>query len=410
MKREDLFDAIGLVEESRLERTEAPCFVIRQEDSNMKKQNGKTRRVLRNLLVAAVIVSVLTVTAFATAGYLVFDSPEEMISTLFGDKTGFDHNESDIIPSPYEPGEEIYIAGFDRVPAKEGETLQEVASTVTTVGQSISWKGYTLTVDSFLYDPTTETGIVTYTLENPEGLPEYDAEPNGEVYFTDTSLVKINQWGYEYIVRDKSGENRLTVAAYFKRRQGSEECKLTFNPMAEIAEEEYEKTAKEVLEQVRRDYTPEEAARLVGDPWEDWQGMRVGFSSLTQEERTEIRYQELAQEKIQERLCPGKICISMTASEEMTSISLGGGAATLSPIAMTLDAKRVEGFSNGYIGVTKILFRDGSEYTVSEDLTCNYTFAIGSGDLDVTYMFNRLVDVSQVAAVIVDGGIELSVD
>lgn len=63
MKREDLFLAIGQVENSRLARSElsVPSREIK-EDKTMK---ARPRRIIRNLLIAAVIVSMLAVTAYA---------------------------------------------------------------------------------------------------------------------------------------------------------------------------------------------------------------------------------------------------------------------------------------------------------------------------------------------------------
>ena len=78
MKQEDLFEAIGNVECSRLLRTERESttlsVVTHQEDKPMKKQSVK--RIIRNLLIAAVLVSMLGITAYAAVGYLIFDSPE----------------------------------------------------------------------------------------------------------------------------------------------------------------------------------------------------------------------------------------------------------------------------------------------------------------------------------------------
>lgn len=63
MTREDLFLAIGQVESSRLARSElsVPSREIK-EDKTMK---ARPRRIFRNLLIAAVIVSMLAVTAYA---------------------------------------------------------------------------------------------------------------------------------------------------------------------------------------------------------------------------------------------------------------------------------------------------------------------------------------------------------
>ena len=83
MKPEDLFLAIGQVESTRLARTE--LTVPSQETKEDTTMNAKPRRILRNLLVAVLIISMLAVTAYAAVGFLIFDSPEDMISTIFGD-------------------------------------------------------------------------------------------------------------------------------------------------------------------------------------------------------------------------------------------------------------------------------------------------------------------------------------
>lgn len=58
MTREDLFAAIGMVEEGRLERTEHTITEVK----------GKShKRILRNFMIAAIIVSMLAVTAYAAA-------------------------------------------------------------------------------------------------------------------------------------------------------------------------------------------------------------------------------------------------------------------------------------------------------------------------------------------------------
>ena len=36
-------------------------------------------------------------------------------------------------------------------------------------------------------------------------------------------------------------------------------------------------------------------------------------------------------------------------------------------------------------------------------------FAVGNTDLDVTFLFNRMIDVKEISSVILDGGLEYSV-
>ena len=160
MKAEELFLAIGEVESSRLTRSELttarPSGQREQEEPQMKKRN--VSRILRNLLVAALIVSALAVTAYAVAGFVIFDSPQDMISGLFGDKTGYDHKNVTHFTDPEKPGEVYDIPAYDRVPVDESVAASEAVPLVSPVGQSISWEGYTLTVDANMYDQVTKCG------------------------------------------------------------------------------------------------------------------------------------------------------------------------------------------------------------------------------------------------------------
>lgn len=67
MTREDLFKAIGQVEEHRLARCDAPSGIVRLEGDDMENKTKKrpAGRMLRNVLVAAVVVALLAATAIA---------------------------------------------------------------------------------------------------------------------------------------------------------------------------------------------------------------------------------------------------------------------------------------------------------------------------------------------------------
>ena len=67
MTREDLFKAIGQAEEHRLARCDAPSGIVRWEGDDMENKNTKRPmgRMLRNVLVAAVVTALLATAAFA---------------------------------------------------------------------------------------------------------------------------------------------------------------------------------------------------------------------------------------------------------------------------------------------------------------------------------------------------------
>lgn len=110
-------------------------------------------------------------------------------------------------------------------------------------------------------------------------------------------------------------------------------------------------------------------------------------------------------------ICPDKITIPEAALGEMSSVTLADGKITVSPIAMYVNATDIPDYPLDYIDVAKIQFRDGTEYVVKDDNIANYLFAVGSdGKNDVTFMFNRMIDVNEITSVILDGGLEFPVN
>lgn len=413
MKREDLFLAIGQVESSRLERSE--LAVPSREPEEDKTMKIKPRRIFRNLLIAAVIVSLLTVTAYAAVGYLIFESPEDMISALFGDKTGFDHSDGSIRPDPNGPPTGIIVEPtYDRVPADAEVVASEAAPLVEAVGQSIHWGGYTLTVDANLYDSVTKCGMVTYLLENPDGLPEYKLQSDGEIWSGD--VVEINQYGYPYIIQERTTPTCLAVVYYYQlRNPETTDLEITLSSSVITGSEEYRRAWAELKEQLMREIPEEEAIALkkeqLGEYW-DWY-----LETFTREEIIESGYEDMMYEKIDEvytdemLTCPEKIVIPEAPQGEMTNITLGEGAVTLSPIAATIRKQEIENLGESFMGLFKIRFADGSEYVVQDGYTENRVFAVtDSEETELTYMFNRIIDVKEVVSVIVDGGVELLLD
>lgn len=414
MKQEDLFEAIGNVESSRLLRTEleyaVPSKDTHKEDKAMKTHSKK--KTLRILLVAAVLVSMLGITAYASVGYLLFENPKEMLTSIFGNKTGYDHKDVTHWTDPEKPGEVYDSPAFDRVPVDEEVMQSEAVPLVSPVGQSISWKGYTLTVDANMYDQATKCGLLTYTIENPYGLPEYEVANTGEVYFPDGEIVSMNQYGYSYIIQNQSTDKKLTATYYYQlRNPNSEGLELTFSLWTAIEPEKADEVLNSLLAQLKQETPLEEALKhLKEDVEKQGYSYDACVADLSQEQLEDAAYSSVATAKFNEIYqCPDKITIPEAVLGEMSSITLADGKVTVSPIAICVDATDMQDYPNGYISITKIRFKDGTEYVVRDDNTANYVFAVGSTDKDVTFMFNRILDVKDIASVILDGGLEFSV-
>lgn len=352
-KQEALFRAIGQLEESQLAQSEHSMLIFShaQEDENMDKKKCK-RRILPNILVAVLIVTMLATTAFAAVGYLLFDTPIQMIQALFGDETGYD----EVNWSVEGNSGETYTFSADRAPVDENVAKDALEPLVEPVGQSITYAGHTLTVDANGYDAATKCGFVTYTIENPDGLRPYQVQANGEVWFPSGELLTTNQYGRSYLLKDKSTDTKLCATYYYQiRNPQTEDLELRLSFWAAIEDPE-------------------------------------AFMALPAEEAVQMNVSD----------SQDAIVISTANSASLETATFGNGAVTVSAISLQADLTRIGG--KEYADTLKLLFQDGTEYIIQDDGVINSLFQVGSSDgREVTFMLNRLVDVQKISSVVVDG-------
>lgn len=340
---------------------------------------------------------------------MIFDSPQDMISGLFGDKTGYDHKDVTHFTDPEKPGEVYDIPAYDRVPVDESVAASEAVPLVSPVGHSISWEGYTLTVDANMYDQVTKCGVLTYTIENPNGIAHYELEANGEIWFPDGEILNINQYGYSYIISDQSTDTKLTAAFYYKvDNPESTDLVLSFTQWAAISYSDFEELWKQTKEQVKQEVSEDEVIeqlkQALGDEYEEV------ASAVSREEIVDSGYEGIVDERLRGRFdCPKKITIPEKALGEMSNLTLADGNIKVSPIAICVDTREMQDYPERCIGRVKISFKDGTEYVVMDENVANHMFAVGHTDRDVTFMFNRMIDVNEIASVILDGDVEFRV-
>lgn len=447
MKCEDLFLAIGSVEESRLLRSEMAVSSGISKEENDMKQPG--RRVLRNFLIAAIIVSMLAVTAYAVAGFLIYDSPEDMITAIFGDATGFDHSDGSIRPDPFGGPEGILVEPtYDRIPVDETVAGEDVAPHVAAVGQSVSFNGYTLTVDAFLFDSSTRCGFLTYLLENPNGLPERVVQSTGEFFYKGMpDIVNVNQYGYPYIIQEKTTDTCLAATYYFQwePRRG-EKLEICLQMEERYTPEEFNAMIAEAVEKRKQEMTPQEAVDAIRQNMDEETFAHV-FQGMTEAEIIEQCYTEIVAREVAARLEAESrsegIVIPLKEQEPMKHITAGEGSIILSPVAIHMDITDLEFLhtgpdgsrfvDTGNIKSLALRYRDGTEYTIQDGYTLNYVFSVtdmpeenvateiivppeedpngegysytenSHGYCLLTTMFNRIVDVDNVAAVVING-------
>ena len=430
MKSEDLFLAIGAVEETRLARSElCASSTMKQEEKN---RNRKSFRSLRNLMVAVMVISLLVVAAYAAGGLLLFDSPNEMLAAIFGNQTGFDNASAGELINRY--GDIVVEqSGFQRVPVDETVVGEDVAPYVNMVGKSVSSDGYTLTVDAFIYDETTKCGLVTYVLECTGGIPAYNVEANGEIWFENKeNPVQVNQFGYSYLIQDKTTPNCMAATYYFRDTGLFGDDLVISLPSGEepLTNEEIDEIISALDERIREELTPEEAVEqakeMVGEAVFAAQSAVPDGMDMTQEEwdaeRAYTILRDVWYHEEYEQNGPS-ICIPMTGESLHHGTALNG-AIVISPLSFQLDATGLNDVlpnvvQDGMAVVSRltIFFADGSKYVVQDDQLNNTIFKLvdsateGESDLynQYTCMFNRIIDVDNVTAVLVDGT-RISVD
>lgn len=346
MNREELFAAIGQVEEYRLARmeiTSLPPTTETKEETQMKTGRKSSRRIFRGLLIAAVVVTLLATTVFAYAGFVVYENPRAMLEAFFGKQ-------------PEVHGEDCQcekcittFPEFQREELDVDTAMEDVAPWISQVGDSVvdECMGNRLTVDAYTYDPNTGCGLVYYTLENEKGRAlTYNLQPDGEIYDISPSA---NHPHKEYLIQTESTATRLKIACYFIRD--------------EIVQEDY---------------------------------FRIGFNGIirenTEEETTDYLYLPLTE-------------------NDMKCLTLDEGRITLSPIGLTvgdLACARADGYHELKVSDVTIRYQDGTEYVVLEDaesgMTANYGYVLsGAEEYWMTFALNRVVDLEQISAVVING-------
>lgn len=387
----------------------------------MKKTTITIGRALRNLLVAAVVMSLLAVTAYAVAGYVIYDNPEEMISSIFGNKTGYDSGEYTEIPDPEKPGGLLAVQPeYERVEADPEVVKEDVAPYVSPVGRSITLNDMTLTVDSFLYDSGTKCGIVTYTLTNP---PEYRTQYDGQLECDGIPFpASFTQYGYDYIIQEKTTDDTLAAAHYFRNEVFDEDFSVGL--YYDETGTDYAALEKACMEEVKAQYTPEQAIQEA-KAYLNLEGSElIGYFEKDPEIKSEedAAYHTLRDRLFMERIeeveakctSPDRITFDCSRSSNLKHLDFSKSGVTISPISMEMDIRDMD-FLNGAentdaIREVVISFTDGTEYMVRGENTANCLFGLGtavegSGEdaVILTYMFNRVLDLDQVTSVKING-------
>ena len=245
MTGKELFIALGDIDLKYYEEAEINAATVHV-----------TRRSIRHPLLIAAIIALMLLLMGCAAIFMsvLFDSPKEMISALYGENTGFDSALPTEVTDPWKPDSAWTVPGYEKQPVEE-TVSKELEKWVTPVGQSIEAGGNKLTVDAFLYDSVTRSGLITMLLEHSEPLNLVPGH-NGLI---GEYLVDINQYGYAYMIPEKTTDTQLAFTYYFRmdRRQGD---------ILIVSFPEYEEMARaDALEALREEEIPKIRQRIMGE-------------------------------------------------------------------------------------------------------------------------------------------------
>ena len=231
--------------------------------SQSKHLSGK-----RIWLIAAVIVLAMLLVGCAVAyAMIIFGSPAEMISALYGEKTGFDSAPPTEVNDPGKPGSAYTVPGYEKQPVEE-TVAQELEKWVSPVGKRITTDGYKLTVDAYIYDSTTQSGFITLLLEHDKPISEEEllVGYNGEIGGLSGNYLNFNQYGRAYLIPGKTTDTQLAFTYYFRADMfKGTNLLVSFPDFEEQARlDEYERNRKEGVAAIRQrlkgELTAQEAA------------------------------------------------------------------------------------------------------------------------------------------------------
>ena len=324
----------------------APSGTV-QEVLNLKHKHTKRIR-LSTLAAALLLIGALATTAFAYTGFVVYENPGQMLDALFGAGTEQNHT-GQIYVDDY--GQTLVDPAFQREELDQNTAEQYVAPHVFRVEQSISNGGNTLTVDAVSYDPHTQCGVLYLHLENPDGVPEYYQQTNGELTWNGPDLIRaMDGLGITcFLDESQSSDTTLVLAGYFYKGDWMKQDIVTL-------------------------YLGDNKANTVTIPLDEFSGMEhitLGSGGI--------------------QLSP----IGLVIHGDRLGILGDGSRETLTDYVC-------------------IRYGDGSEYLVKDDTSSIPTINYARGYIEpgdgyetqrncATYLLNRIVPVDEVTEVIIDG-------
>ena len=328
----------------------------RVKEITMKKikESGKipSRRCSklgRAAVVAAVIVMLLGISAGAYLGFTQHSDPAGVLHSFF-EQEAYAKGDAIVEYEKVAVDGEVYeklktnMPAWERMPLDKAVAEKYIYPYVYGVDSSISRGDYTLTVEAVVYDASIGSGLLYYTIENPNGVEGYGVQPNGEVWWPVTSpyYAALSHADRTYIDEEQTTNTKLYVCSYFVTIEDWGELKL-----------------------------------WLGDGAENNRGERVAMNI-------------------------------MLPDEGLESLSFDGGNVVVSPIGMSVDKAALGLSKTNDIDHITLRFVDGSEYIVEQDdaeaYISNKAYALENDNGSISrILFNSVADIDKISEVEIEG-------
>lgn len=320
----------------------------------MTTKKKRDHKILRAIPVAATLVLILSITAFAVVGFTVYENPIKMLDAFFGENGTV---ESDGIVEYDEQGKlALNLPGWERVPVDEALADELISPYISGETASVTWEGYTLAVEANLYDPITGAGLLYYTVENPNGVSGYGVSENGEFGWLSENgniYTLIETAEKSYIDEAMSTETKLYICTYYV---------------------EYQNTEIQISVGVQEQ-----------DSIPLYEGGPMGISNKKYE----------------------NVTINLATARDIPSLSLADGKVEISPIGIRTYDEELGFDTASYIHYIALRYKDGSKYVLidNDGFIDNSMYALGTGLTEryfTVQLFNRIVDINSLSQIILD--------
>ena len=270
MNGKKLLIGLSYIDRKYIEESEQNMPVRKAVTTAGNRNKAQSRRLSAKKiwLIAAVIALTLLLVGCAVAyAMIIFGSPAEMISVLYGEKTGFNSASPTEVNDPGKTDNAWTVPGYEKQPVEE-TVAQELEKWVSPVGKSITVYGYKLTVDAYIYDSTTKSGFITLLLEHEKPISEEEllVGYNGEIGGLTGNYLNFNQYGRAYLIPGKTTDTQLAFTYYFRADMfKGTNLRVSFPDFEEQARfEEYERNRTEgvaaIRQRLKEELTAQEAA------------------------------------------------------------------------------------------------------------------------------------------------------